>query len=102
MVKELFNTEELQNQKSLQNIVDTIRDFVKRNMAEMHQVQYDALSDFDEKADIAVCLKGDLGFFGELRYLRFNSAKDVWEFHIYVDDLGTERRVATVAIGENL
>lgn len=34
-------------------------------MAEMHQVQYDALSDFDEKADIAVCLKGDLGFFGD-------------------------------------
>lgn len=69
-------------------------------MAEMHQVQYDALSDFDENADIAVCIKGDLGFFGGLRYLRFNSAKDVWEFHIYVYDLGTERRVVTVAISE--
>ena len=72
MVKELYNTDEIQSQKSLQDIVDTIRDFVKRNMAEMHQVQYDALSDFDEKADIAVCIKGDLGFFGGLRYLRFN------------------------------
>ena len=100
MVKELYNTDEIQSQKSLQDIVDTIRDFVKRNMAEMHQVQYDALSDFDEKADIAVCIKGDLGFFGGLRYLRFNSAKDVGEFHIYVYDLGTERRVVTVAISE--
>lgn len=33
----------------------------------MNQVQYDALSDFDERADIAFCLKGDLGFFRGLR-----------------------------------
>lgn len=36
MVKELYNTDEIQSQKSLQDIVDTIRDFAKRNMAEMH------------------------------------------------------------------
>ncbi len=100
MVKEVLNRAESQSQKSVQDIADIIREFAYSNKAVIKQIQHDALSEFTQKADIEVYLQGDLGFFGGLKYLRFNSAKDVWALQVFVTDLGTARHIVTIAIGE--
>lgn len=93
---------EFKTSKSLQEIADILRRASYEMKAEVEQIgNNDPLGGFGNQPDLAVAFCGRLGLFGSFKHYRLNSSNDIWGVQIFVYEMGNERGVELVALGES-
>ena len=93
---------ELTSQLSLQQIVNGLRQAANDLRADVEEVESDALDKFSASPDVQVVFSGAVGFLGGLKHFRPGSANNSWAVQVYVTDLGSQRHIELIALGESV
>lgn len=102
MGKTKTETAEFKTKKSLRDITQIIRQMASQFKANVQPLNDDdPLGGFDEHADLEVVLSGNIGYFEAYKHFRMGAANDIWAVQVYVTDMGDQRDVQLIAMGES-
>lgn len=94
-------------QKTLGQLADALRQAAQQLKAsDLIKIEDDdplaGIGQDADQPDIAVALSGKVGFAGGLKHFRAGAANNIWGVQVYVYDLGNERAVELVALGQSV
>ena len=103
MTRMKMESVKLQTTSTVRQLEEYIRHAANSVNGNMQRIsRKERLSDFSTRAAVEVTLYGKVGLLGGLKHLRLGSASDTWGVQIFVYDLGQERRIELIALGEGV
>ncbi len=87
--------------KSVKELTQLLRSAQGELQAQIDRIEDDdPLAGDDEKAALAVLFEGNVGRFEEIKYGRGGASFDLWAVQVFIYELGVERVIELVALGE--
>lgn len=88
--------------KTLSEVVDCLRRCAYECKAQVDDIESNSLDNFGGQPDIQVVFSGHVSLIGSLKHFRPGSAHNSWGVQIFVTDLGAQRHVEMIALGEGV